>query len=296
MQTSGSRAGPPNVHGATADDSILPVTRIVAASLVPFLFLAFLILYFQPDNTGENFAWTIQPPMTPMIMGSGYLAGAYYFVRMATGRRWSRMGVALPAVAVFATVMAILTVIHWDRFNHDHLAFYLWVFLYAVAPPLVVMIWLLNRRRDPGPDQHTGTTVPRQVRFVLFSAGVVILAIAVWLFAAPDSAADVWPWTISPLTGRVLAGWFALGGSASLLLARDPRWSAWRIPIETTFAWALLIAIAILRATGDFDWDRAESWLFVAAVATWTASFAILLVSMESRQRQQIQRREPSIS
>ena len=63
------------------DDHIFPVTRWVAILVVPVLVLAFIILYLLPERTADYFAWTIKPTMTPMMMGAGYLAGAYFFVR-----------------------------------------------------------------------------------------------------------------------------------------------------------------------------------------------------------------------
>jgi hypothetical protein len=37
-------------------DRIFPITRILAAIVVPFLALAVLILYFFPDQTAQRFA------------------------------------------------------------------------------------------------------------------------------------------------------------------------------------------------------------------------------------------------
>ncbi|CAN5819718.1 hypothetical protein BH23CHL2_BH23CHL2_34400 [soil metagenome] len=281
MSTTSATTG----YGDATSDRIFPVTRIVAATLAPFLILAFLILYFMPENTGEHFAWAINPEMTPMIMGSGYVAGAYYFLRMAAGKQWHRLGVPLPAVSVFASIMAILTVIHWDLFNHDHLAFILWVILYAIAPPLVFGLWFWNRGTDPNMRQKSDPAVPALIRTALLVAGVVSLATAVWMFFLPDSAIDIWPWQLSPLTARIMSGWIALGGTAAVLLARDSRWSAWRIPFETTLIWAALVAIAIVRAESNFDWGSASSWLFVAIVGLWLASFAAVIIFMEMRKQ-----------
>ncbi len=59
------------------DDLILPLTRIVAIVVIPFLWLAFLILFFFPDQTGERFAWQITPHMTSLYIGAGYLGGSW---------------------------------------------------------------------------------------------------------------------------------------------------------------------------------------------------------------------------
>ena len=44
--------------------------------IVPFLVVAFVVLYPWPGDTQRWFAWTIKPTMTPMILGSAYLGGA----------------------------------------------------------------------------------------------------------------------------------------------------------------------------------------------------------------------------
>lgn len=38
------------------DDLILPLTCMVAVVVIPFLWLAFLVLSFFPDQTGKRFA------------------------------------------------------------------------------------------------------------------------------------------------------------------------------------------------------------------------------------------------
>ena len=59
-----------------SDDKIYLITRVVALSVVPFLWLAFLSLYFYPDLTGERLAWLIKPHMTSLYLGAGYLGGS----------------------------------------------------------------------------------------------------------------------------------------------------------------------------------------------------------------------------
>ncbi|MBE2200138.1 MAG: hypothetical protein IAE79_16095 [Anaerolinea sp.] len=62
------------------DDRIFPITRIIAAVVVPFLLLAFLILFFFPGDSGQRFAWEIRPNMTAAFMGAGYLGGSWLFI------------------------------------------------------------------------------------------------------------------------------------------------------------------------------------------------------------------------
>ena len=71
------------------DDRVLPYTRLLSLLIIPFLLAAFVVLYFFPGDTKRLFAWTINPTMTPMMLASAYLGGAYFFVRVLWVRHWN---------------------------------------------------------------------------------------------------------------------------------------------------------------------------------------------------------------
>ena len=62
-----------------SDDRVLLTTRVVSAAIIPFLVLAFVVLFLWPSDTKRLFAWQIKPTMSPMVLGSVYLGGAYFF-------------------------------------------------------------------------------------------------------------------------------------------------------------------------------------------------------------------------
>jgi hypothetical protein len=70
------------------DDAVLPATHALSAFIVPFLDVAFVVLYGFPGDTDRLFAWKIAPPMTPMTLGAVYLGGAYFFVRAYRATDW----------------------------------------------------------------------------------------------------------------------------------------------------------------------------------------------------------------
>jgi len=113
----------------TPQDRILRPTRVVAAIIVPFLVLAFAVLVPFPDDTRRLFAWQIKPTLSAMLLGSVYLGGAYFFVRVAVGTQWHTVAGGFPSVGTFASLMGITTILHWDRFIHGNVAFWLWVAL-----------------------------------------------------------------------------------------------------------------------------------------------------------------------
>ena len=57
---------------ATAADRVLPATRILSIVIIPFLVVAFVLLYFWPsaDDTARLFAWRIVPDFTSMLLAS----------------------------------------------------------------------------------------------------------------------------------------------------------------------------------------------------------------------------------
>ena len=270
------------VQNAEPDDRILPVTRWVGRILVPILAGAFIILFGLPERTTELFAWTIRPNMTPILMGAGYGTGAYFFYRVATTDNWHEVALVFPGIVVFTWFMAIATALHWENFNHSHITFAIWVFLYVAAPLLVPAIWLLNRRTDPRQPVTTDIQLPKVVQLVGGVSGLLITVIAVALLLVPELLMSHWPWDTSPLTARIMLGWFALFGVVNLGVAFDARWSGARIPVQTQMLGFGLLLLGVIRAWGDFDTTNPATWGFVGGFTLYLLALIALYSVMES--------------
>lgn len=242
------------------DDRILLQTRLVLIVVVPVLLIAFLILYVFPDQYGDRFAWTIQPYMTSSLIGSGYLGGAYMFVFAIFGHRFHRITAAFPPVTSFTIAMLLATFLHWDRFDINHFSFQVWLILYIITPFLIPYLWIKNRVTDPGTPEPDDMAVPSFAKWAFLAFGVAAMLWAIIMFLFPQFAIDIWPWRLSPLTARVLGGWFSLLGVGGLFTSRDPRWSAWRIPLQSITLWIVLIFIGAFLNPGDFTNGFLESF------------------------------------
>ena len=75
----------------TKDDRIFQSTRMIAGFVIFILLLAFTILYIFPQKTDVWFSWTIKPGLMSMLMGAGYLAGAFFFYRVFITSSWHRV-------------------------------------------------------------------------------------------------------------------------------------------------------------------------------------------------------------
>jgi hypothetical protein len=265
------------------NDAIYPITRVVAALVVPFLWGAFIILFFLPDQTGERFAWLIKPHMTSLFIASGYLGGSWLFLNTLFGKRWHRVHGGFPPITVFTWAMLIATLLHWDRFSHGRLGFEAWLILYIVTPFLVPALWLYNRRTDPGTPEESDVVAAGWVKWVLRVAGVVVTAFALAGFLYPPFIISVWPWTLTPLTARVMSGWIALLGVGALTMSADLRWTSWRVPLESIFIWHVLVLAAVYLTRSDFIQGIAN-W-YIIAITMMLAGVVLIYVTMEMKRR-----------
>ena len=268
------------------DDRVFPETRALGAIIVPFLVVAFAVLYFFPDDTRHWFAWDVQPTLTPLMMGSGYIAGAYFFVRVARETRWHRVHVGFLPVTAFTLFMAIGTFLHLEVFLTDHVGFWLWVVLYVVTPVLVPLAWWRNRATDPGTPEPGEPALPHFARPLLIGAGAVQSAVALVLLLSPSTMIEHWPWELTPLTAQTLGGWFALPGVTALMMGLDGRWSAIRITLESQLIGLALILLGTIRAWEDVDTSNALASVFVAGIAGLLVSLSALEWYMVSRTRE----------
>jgi hypothetical protein len=264
---------------------VLPSTRVLSIVIIPFLLAAFVLLYFWPsaDDTARLFAWRITPGFTSMMLAAVYLGGAYFFLRVTVERRWHRVAGGFIAVGSFATLMGIATVLHWDRFIHSNVAFWVWATLYFITPFLVFAVWLVNRQ-VAGPPDVDDLLLSDGTAIGIGIFGIVAVGTCLFLFLLPKAAIAVWPWPLTELTARVVGAIFALG-EAGLGAFADRRWSSARILFQVEGFMLLLIGIAAIRGHGDFDPTRPLTWVFVVGFAVLVLGSTVVYLRMEGLSR-----------
>lgn len=265
--------------------AVLRETRWLAIGIIPFLALAFLILYLFPTETARLFAWEIRPPMTAMMLGAAYLGGVWFFARAARAMDWDAVAVGFPAVGTFASILGIATILHWDRFIHESLAFILWTILYWTTPFLVFGAWWRQRRRAAATGRAPSAVLPGLVRWVLGLIGAAMLVVSLGLLVAPTDVGGAWPWALTPLTGRVMSAMFALPAMVGIGIAADGRWLAARIVTEAQIlAVALIVAAPLFHADG-IDFGSPLAWVFFGGLGAVVAGLVVLYLAMERRER-----------
>ena len=262
-----------SVPAAPSRLSLNVVNRVVAGFLVLILVDAAQLLWFYPGRTATLWAWKLQPEVTAMVLGSVYIAGAYFFARLLFDAPWQRVEAGVPAIIAFVWLAALATILHDDRFIKDALPFAAWVGLYTVTPIGVPLLYVYNRRRAGGPE---GPTLPRNARVALAAAGSALVVVGLVFFVAPDVAIDAWPWTLTPLTARILGAVIVLYGGVWPSVALNGTWRGARIPLQAHALGLTFVLIAVARGQDVIDWGNALAVVLVAVAGVMLAISAAL--------------------
>ena len=276
-------ASDPGASHAGASDRVLPYTRVLAYVIIPFLVAAAFLLIVLPGGTEQHFAWTINPPITAMLLGSAYAGGIWFFVQVASQRRWHRVRHGFPAVFVFATLVSATTFLHWDRFHFGHLSFITWVVLYITTPVLVLIAIVVNLREDDGAPEEPDVTIPAPWRYLLALVGAAASVTGLVLFAVPSLLIGAWAWEVTPLTARIVGAVLTLPGLVNIWMLWDSRWSAFRRVFQAQLVSLACIVLAIVVRGGDLDWGRPAAWLFTIGIAASAAVYLAFTLSLERR-------------
>ena len=251
------------------DDRILRITSVPLALLAALSSLFGPLLFFFPNNTETLFVWTIQPAMSAVFVGAGYMFGALMIWHLLRLGKWHPLRVALTGTLAFAVAMLGATLLHWDRFHQGTILFYGWFAVYLLTPILIPLAYWRNRIHDPGP-QPGELLLSQRVRLGMAIVGVGLTVVGLVLFVVPTLLIPVWPWRLTPLVARVMGGWVLLLGVGSVVGYIEPRWSSFRPLLLDAGLWGILLIVGSLLQLGDFTNGATWLWFLVLSAGTLT--------------------------
>jgi hypothetical protein len=267
------------------DDRVLPFTIITAAGVVLVLVLAFLALYIEPDHTDANFAWTILPRSSAILIGAGYTGGAYFFIRLLTDRKWHRVQAGFLPITAFTICMLAATVLHLNRFHQGDIRFYLWTGIYILTPFLVPFLWWRNRATERHDLEENDLRFSAATRLGMRIVGVAGILAFLVVFAVPSILIASAPWKLTELTARIFAGWSILTFAAVLSIGMDGRWSATRILVESAMVAIALVLLAVPRMWSDFDPGKPMTYAFMGGLVLALAAFLFIHIRLDRASR-----------
>jgi len=228
-------------------------------------FLIGFPLFVLPAETDRFFAWTIEPPVTAAFLGAAYWGGAFLALVAARERIWARGRISVSPVVVFAVLVPIATYLHLGLFHLDTAYGWAWLVIYSIYPPLLAVL-LARQLRTPGGDPPRTDRLPGVVRALFLAQAAVLVPLGIALVAAPEWAGRAWPWTLTPLAGRVVGVWvLGLGVMAAHALWENDVGRV-RVALFSYPVLAVLLASVVLRF--PVDWSRPGMWVYTAFVAS----------------------------
>ncbi len=255
-----------NMESEVFHDRVLPVTRLLAAIVVPVLVAAFIMLYLFPSSSGRLFAWPIKPMMSAMMLGATYIGGAYFFSMVVLTKKWHTVRLGFIPVTTFAAILGLSTILHWEKFTQGHISFILWALLYFVLPFVIPVVWYINQRHNRGePDPRRGE-LPRALTLTSAALGAVMTLVSIALLIFPQLLIPTWGWTLSPLTARVMSAMFALSGLVGMEVGYDRHWSSAHTIMGAQVISIVLFFLAMIPAAGDINWAHWGTWLFIGGL------------------------------
>ncbi|MGY1736060.1 hypothetical protein [Geodermatophilus sp. SYSU D00684] len=263
-------------RSATGRRELLPAMRALLLAFSVLTALGFVALFVLSTRTSESFAWTIQPPATAAFLGAGYAAGFTLVVLSLRDPVWAHSRVPVLTILVFTVLTLVATLVHVDRFHFQaefaaapalaRGAAWFWTAVYVVIP-LAMLVVLPVQERAPGTDPPRTRPVPVVLRVALAVESVVLLAVGAAISVAPSSATTLWPWTLTPLTARVVGAWLVAFGVATALAALAGDLERLRTAAIAYTVFGVLELVVVLLHRGDVAWDRPAAWLYVAVAA-----------------------------
>ncbi|MBK8903425.1 MAG: hypothetical protein IPM53_19740 [Anaerolineaceae bacterium] len=233
--------------------------------------VAGLQLYVFTEHTNRFFAWTIDPPLTAAFLGAAYWASVPLVFLASRQTSWAHARMAVPGVFLFTTLTTIATFIHLDRFHLSspepiaRFAAWVWLAIYVSVPPSLLVLLFLQRRL-PGGDPPREQLLPSAARAVLIAQAATMLIIGLILFIRPLT--PLWPWTLTPLTGRAVAAWLMGIGIIAAHAAWENDWLRVRGTVFGFAILALLQVLALARYPADITWTNPATYLYLFFLLT----------------------------
>lgn len=233
-----------------------------------------VLMYLVPSFAVDTFAWPVPVRASAVFLAASFLFRGAFFLLIFLGAPWRRLRYFTWGNVAFAAVLLLSTFVHADKFRFDLFTGWLWLFLYLEEP--IWMVFLISRSARQAPDV-SARSVPVLTAFkvFLFAQSLILIGVSGFLLFAPETFDPQWPWKLTPLTGRVIAGWPLSFGVWSIVLANMDNWDDMQMGIGLNIFWLAAVLLTTLIFISEFDLSRLATWLYLGFLIVALAGLAL---------------------
>lgn len=247
---------------------LIPGMRWMLYAAGILVFISGIQLFVLSDFTDQFFAWTIKPSLTAAFLGAAYWSSCVMEIAAARQSRWVDARVSVPAVFIFTGLTLVVTLLHIDRFHFNRpellaqAAAWAWLLVYALVP-IALAVLLVVQLRAPGSEPPRQHSLPSGVAIPLALQALPMMVIGLMLLITPTVLIPHWPWALTALTARAIGAWSLALGLALAHSLWENDWARVRVATLSYTMFGVLELIALLRYTGDVDWNKPQSLVYV---------------------------------
>jgi len=125
-----------------------------------------------------------------------------------------------------------------------------------------MLVLLIRQWRTPGADADRTRPLATWLRLLLGLQAVILVPLGAALFIAPLSTAQLWPWTLTPLTARAIGAWLIAIGAGMAQAIWENDLDRVRIALISFAVYGALQLVAIARYADTISWTTPQAWLF----------------------------------
>jgi hypothetical protein len=244
-------------------------------------------LFIFSERTEDFFAWTIAAPLTAAVDGAFFYTGFILLFPASRAKTWVEVRAVAFGVLVVAWIKLLATLLDTDLFHFEGpdflpaFAAWAWLAVYIVIPVGLATLIVIQLRME-GQDPPKGPPLPNILKVAFGAIAVTMLAIGAVQLIVADTAIDIWPWPLTPLTSHALSAWFLGVGVLAALTVWENDLRRSRYTYLGSAVLGVLLTIALARYGSDIDWDEPVAYVLCALIALVIATGAYGLARVRS--------------
>jgi len=200
-----------------------PITqgqRVFFAVICAAALLVAILGLFNPVYLASIFTWLVLPPLHARFVGAIYLFGAVFMAGCLLAKRQAEVRWGVQMIGIWTGMLFVISILNLGAFDFNLLPVQIWFASYIIYP--IISIWMTIRQPSMmGAASLPGPALGRWEKRFLQAQGILITAIAIALFVAPEFMSALWPWKVTPILAQMYAGPLLSYGLGSFLFARQ---------------------------------------------------------------------------
>jgi hypothetical protein len=213
-------------------------------------------------------------PLGARFVAALYLAAALGVIISAFVRHPGDTAIFVICFGIATGLLLLQTLLHWEEYTVDGIP-YGWVGIYIFDPVMALLIIITLW------SQFTLTFRRHPLTWLFIIEGVIFGSTGLLLLLAPDVAAAVWPWQISPLVGQLYSSFFLTFCVGALLTAGESRIVTIRNFTITSLGLMIFVLAGSLLHLSAFR-PSIATWLWFGALIVGVCVFAWALMRLNA--------------